>query len=96
MPAVVALTLPESLDPETLRTGGLVVLVVLVLGALWVLRAVQKAMTRLLLLGLCVLLGVGVWFQREELGECRRTCECQLFFQDVEVPERGNGSACDI
>lgn len=95
MPEVVALTLPESLDPETLRTVALVVLAVLVLAALWVLRTVQKAMTRLLLLGLCVVLGIGVWFQRDELDECRRTCECQLFFQDVRVPERGGGGACD-
>lgn len=92
---VVALTLPESLDPETLRTVALVVLAVLVFAALWVLRTVQKVMTRLLLLGLCVVLGVGVWLQRDELGECRRTCACQLFFQDVEVPERGDGLACD-
>jgi hypothetical protein len=78
--------LPDSLDPETLRTIAIVALVVLVLFGLLVLRMVQKMVLRVVLLGLLAGLGVFVWAQRDALADCAKTCDCRFAGQDVHVP----------
>lgn len=81
--------LPQSLDAERLQQLAIGILVVLVVLSVLVLRFVQKAVTKVVMLGLMVGLGVAVWVQREELRQCGETCDCQLFGQDVHVPKVG-------
>lgn len=81
--------LPESLDPDTLRQLAIGALVVLAVVAFLVLRFVQKIMLRLVVLVLVIALGIGVWFQRAELGDCAKTCDCKMFGFDVQVPDVG-------
>lgn len=69
--------------PRSVLIGAGVVLLVV---ALLVVRFVQKMVLRLVLLGLMVLLGLGIYVSRDDLAECSRTCSCQLFEQDVGVP----------
>lgn len=75
--------LPESLDPDALRTIAIVALVVLVVGVFLVLRFIQKMVLRVILLGALVGLGVGVWVQRESLEDCVPECACSFFGYDV-------------
>lgn len=69
--------------PGEVVGGAGVVLLVLVL---LVVRFIQKLVLRLVLVGLMVLVGIGVYVSRDELAECTETCSCQLFGQDVDVP----------
>jgi hypothetical protein len=78
--------LPEWLDADTLRTGALVVLGVMVVVAVLVARFVQKMVMKVVLLGVLVGLGILVWAERAELADCARTCDCRLLGRDVEVP----------
>jgi hypothetical protein len=63
--------------------------VALGLVAVFVVRAVQQATTRLLLLTVLVGMLLFVVVQRDQLAECGRTCSCRLAGLDVDVP------ACD-
>lgn len=78
--------MPDWLDSEVLQDVSVGVLVALAVGALLVLRFVTKLVTRLVALALIAAVGVGVWLERDDLGECAETCECSVFGQDVEVP----------
>ena len=69
--------------PGEVVTGSGVVLVVVIL---LVVRFIQKMVLRLVLVGLLVLVGIGVYASRDELAECTRTCSCRVAGQDVEVP----------
>ena len=69
--------------PTEVVTGSGVVLLVLVL---LVVRFIQKLILRIVLVGLMVLVGIGIYVSRDELAECTRTCSCQLAGQDVDVP----------
>lgn len=79
--------LPEALDPSTLRTVALVALVVLAVLVFLVVRFVQKVVLRLVVVGMLVIVGIGVWVQRAELSTCRTTGSCTFFGQDVQVPD---------
>jgi hypothetical protein len=57
----------------------------LVLTAL-VLRMIQKATTRAVLLGLIVAVAVFVYVNRSSLEQCARTCECDIVGRHVTVP----------
>jgi hypothetical protein len=57
----------------------------LVLTAL-VLRMIQKATTRAILLGLIVAVAVFVYVNRSSLEQCARTCECDIAGQHLTVP----------
>ena len=61
-------------------------LVTLVLLTIGVLRFVEKAATRVVLLVLVAAVAVFVVLNRDELETCAQTCECQLVEQDVDVP----------
>lgn len=75
--------LPESLDPDALRTIAVVVLVALVVIAFLVMRFIQKMVLRVILLGALVGVGVGVWVQRDNLKECVPECACEFFGYEV-------------
>lgn len=78
--------LPTSLDPETLKSTALVALVVVVVGIFVTLRFIQKMVVRVVVVGVLIALGAGIWVQREELASCRSTGACTFFGQDVQVP----------
>jgi len=78
--------LPQALDPETLRTAALVALAVVVIGIFLTLRFIQKMVVRVVIVGILVALGAGIWVQREELTACGSTGACTFFGQDVQVP----------
>ncbi|HYD09522.1 MAG TPA: hypothetical protein VEA78_05415 [Acidimicrobiales bacterium] len=75
--------LPESLDPDALKTIAIVVLVVLLVVAFLVMRFIQKMVLRVILLGAIVGVGVGVWVQRENLQDCVPECACEFFGMEV-------------
>lgn len=77
--------LPETLDPDALRTIAIVVLVALLVIAFLVMRFIQKMVLRVILLGALVGLGVGVWVQRDNLKECVPECACEFFGYTVQV-----------
>ena len=83
--------LPTSFSPDTLRTIGLVVLVVLLLGTFLVLRFVQRMVLKVVLVGLFVGLGVFVWWERADLHDCVKTCACSVAGLDVQVPDCPTG-----
>jgi hypothetical protein len=78
--------LPKSLDPDTLRTAAVVVLVVLALLVLVVMRMIQKMVLRVIFIGLLVGLGVFVWFERDYLHRCVPKCSCSVIGRTVQVP----------
>ena len=79
--------LPEFLDPRALRAVSMVIVVILALLVFIVVRMAAKMVTRVVLLGILVALGVGVWVQRSELDDCKVDGQCEFFGFDVQVPE---------
>ena len=77
--------LPETLDPDTLRTVAVVVLVVLLVVAFLVMRFIQKMVLRVVVLGALAGLGLFVWVQRDELRDCVPECACTFFGYEVQV-----------
>jgi len=69
--------------PNEVLAGSGVVLVVV---ALLVLRFIQKLVLRLVLVGVLVVVAVGVYANRDQLGECTSTCSCRLFDRQVDMP----------
>jgi hypothetical protein len=83
--------LPDGIDSEQAQQVIIGLLAVCAVGVIVTLRTIQKFTTRLALVVLLVGLGVGLWFQRENLQDCSGQCECHLFGQDVRVPDpQGN------
>ena len=60
--------------------GTLVVLTVLVV------RMIQKASLRLMLLGLIALVALFVYVNRRPLEACAKTCECEIGGRHITVP----------
>lgn len=54
--------------------------------AILVLRMIQKALVRAVLLGLIVLAAGFVYVNRDPLETCARTCECTIAGRHVTVP----------
>jgi hypothetical protein len=85
--AAVLADIPDRLDADQVEIAIVVLLVVCAIGAIVVLRTIQKAATRMLLLVVLLAVGVGLWWQREELEQCQGQCTCRVFGQDVNVPD---------
>jgi len=79
--------LPDRLESDQVETAIIVLLVVIAIAMVFILRTVQKATTRLALLGLLLVVGIGLWWQREELQACKGQCTCRVFGQDVNMPD---------
>lgn len=54
--------------------------------ALLVMRLVQKAFVRMILLGLLVGAAFFIYANQTQLELCAKTCQCRIIRQDVEVP----------
>ena len=80
MPALIAL---DSAVAENIVAGFVVVLVV---GAIFVLRTAFKLVTKLVILVVIGGLGVALLQNRTELGICSQTCSCAIYGHEVEVP----------
>lgn len=63
----------------------LAVIVCAILGLL-VARLITKAVTRVALLGIIVLVGLFIVIERDAITECAQTCECRLAGVDTNVP----------
>ena len=85
--AVVLADLPERVRSDQVETAIIVLLVVCAVVMVVVLRTVQKVATRMLMLGLLFLVGIGLWVQREQLQDCQGQCTCRLFAQDIDMSE---------
>jgi hypothetical protein len=83
----------DDLKKNQVEIAIIVLLVACAVGAIVVLRTIQKATTRLLLLGIFLVAGIGLWWQREELEDCQGQCTCRVFAQDVRMPDIG-GAFC--
>ncbi len=84
----------DKIDRDTLEIAIIVLLVVCGIGMVFVLRTVRKMSTRLALLGVLFVVGVGLWFQREQLEDCRDQCTCEVLGLDLEVPDTVRGLPC--
>jgi hypothetical protein len=85
--AVVLAELPDRLRSDQVETAIIALLVVCAVAMVVVLRTVQKMATRMLVLGLLFLVGIGLWVQREQLKDCQGQCTCRLFAQDIDMSE---------
>ena len=79
--------LPEWLNAETLKPISAGALVLIVASGFLVARSVQKLVVKVIALVLLAALGLGIWFFRADLGDCWKTCNCQLLGREVAVPE---------
>ena len=77
----------DRLKSDQVETAIIALLVVCGIGMVVVLRTVQKVATRMLVLGVLFILGIGLWVQREELRDCQGQCTCRLFAQDIDMEE---------
>ena len=75
----------DRLKSDQVETAIIALLVVCGIGMVVVLRTVQKAATRMLVLGVLFIVGIGLWIQREELRDCQGQCTCRLFAQDIDM-----------
>ena len=77
----------ERIKQDQAETAIIALLVVCGIAMVVVLRTVQKVATRMLVLGVLFVLGIGLWVQREELKDCEGQCTCRLFAQDIDMEE---------
>ena len=84
--------MPDWLDPDTLRWVLLALLVGVLVLMFVVVRFIQKLVLRTVLFLVLAGVGLSLWVQREDLGDCVDTCSCSLYGIDVEIPDgRGCG-----
>ncbi len=82
--------LPETLDPETLRTGIMVLIAILLIAAIAGWYLVKKMVSRVIFFGLLLGIGAVLWGERDELNTCQRTCSCKILSWEVQVPGCAN------
>jgi hypothetical protein len=91
--------LPDSIEPDQLKTAAIAVIVVLALLAFVVMRFIQKMVLRVIMLGVLVAGGLFLYAQRDDLDECQRRvrspnpfvpqderCTCDFAGFEVKVP----------
>ena len=79
-------TLPEWFTPDNLRTISLVVGIGAVVLAVMVMRFVQKLVMKLTFTVVLVAIGALAWYERADLADCAKTCECKILGFDVKIP----------
>lgn len=80
------LTLPESLTPDDVRTIALGVGIAAIVLAVVVMRVVQKLVMKLVFTAVLVAIGALAWYERADLADCARSCECKIIGIDVRIP----------
>ena len=82
----------DSLDGDTVKGALLGLMFACGIAIVLVLRTVRKQTTRFVVIGILVVLGVGLYFQRDRLDDCADQCTCRVLGQDVDVS--GSGAIC--
>jgi hypothetical protein len=90
---VPGVTLPDWLDVDNVRTIALLVGLAALVVAFMVIRFVQKMVVKLVATVLLVGLAALAWYQRADLGDCAKTCECKLLGFTIETP-RSDSPEC--
>jgi uncharacterized protein YneF (UPF0154 family) len=85
--ATLAGEVPDSIDSANAQQVVLGLLALCVVGVFFVLRTIQKAMTRAILLAILLAVGTGLWIQREQLQDCAGQCSCHVFGRDLNVTD---------
>jgi len=85
-PYAARVTLPDWLDPSTLRDVALLTILAFGLTAIMIIRFVQRVAVRVVLIALLGALSLAIYTQRTALADCADECECTFFAFDVEVP----------
>ena len=83
---MLAVTLPEWLDVDNMRNVALVVGLAAFVLAFLVIRFVQKLVIKFVATILLVAIAALAWYQRADLGDCAKTCECKVLGFTVETP----------
>lgn len=91
MPAV---TLPDSIDPDQVKTAAVVAIGVFAVVSFLVMRFIQKLVLKLLVIAVLAGAGVFLYTQRSDLDDCQqqlrdslgRECVCGFAGVDVTVP----------
>jgi low temperature requirement protein LtrA len=83
---VLALTLPDFVNPDNARNIALVVGIGAIVLIVLVLRFVQKLALKMAFSVVLALVALLAWTERADLADCARTCDCNLLGFDVEVP----------
>jgi hypothetical protein len=76
----------SALTADTVEKLVIGLAVVLVVGAVLVIRSTFKLYTKLAVILVLGGLGAALIQNRAELGRCSQTCECAIYGHDVEVP----------
>lgn len=84
-------TLPDSIDSGNAQTIVLGLMALCVVGAFLVLRTIQKAMVRVLLLAILLAVGAGLYVQRDQLQDCSGQCTCHVFGRELNVSDVAGG-----
>jgi hypothetical protein len=90
---VLAVTLPDWLDVDNVRNLALVVGIVAIIVAFMVIRFVQKIIVKGIVAVVLIGIAAFAWYQRADLGDCAKTCECKLLGFTVETP-RSDSPEC--
>jgi hypothetical protein len=83
---VLGVTLPDWLDVDNVRNAALVVGIAAVIVAFVVIRFVQKLVVKAVVAAILVGIAAFAWYQRADLGDCAKTCECKLLGFTIETP----------
>lgn len=83
---MLGLSLPDSLSPDDVRNGALVVGIAAIVLAVLVLRFVQKLVMKLTFTAVLLVIGALAWYERADLADCAKTCECRILGVDVTIP----------
>jgi hypothetical protein len=92
---VLAVTLPDWLDADNMRNVALIVALVAVVVAFLVIRFVQKLMLKIVTTVVLVGIAALAWYQRADLADCAKTCECKVLGFTVETP-RSDTPECEL
>ncbi|MEY2453762.1 MAG: hypothetical protein QOD92_3336 [Acidimicrobiaceae bacterium] len=76
----------SALSADTVEKLVIGFVVVLVVGAMLVIRSSIKLYSKLLMIVVIGALGVAMFQNRVELGRCSQTCACTIYGHDVDVP----------
>ena len=76
----------SALTADTVEKVVIGFVVVLIVGAVFVIRSSIKLYSKLLMIVVIGALGVALFQNRVELGRCSQTCACTIYGHDVEVP----------
>jgi hypothetical protein len=75
-----------ALTADTVEKLVIGLVIVMVIGAVLVIRSTVKIYTKVALIVVLGGIGVALFQNRIELGRCSQTCACTIYGQDVEVP----------